>query len=95
MSWPLAGTSTPADHHRRGGDPPPGDDAGVEPQHFLDRVRDQRSIATEQFPLLVVLEQLPHAVADQIARRLVAREAESVDDARDLIDRERRRIPPR
>ena len=41
-------------------------------QHLLDRDRDLRRVVDEQLPLVGVQQQLLHAAADDVARRLVA-----------------------
>ena len=65
---------------------------GVEAQDLVDGARDQRRLGDQPRPALRHLEQPPHAVADQVVRRLVPGEAEREQDRGDLLVRERLRV---
>jgi hypothetical protein len=69
--------------------PPPDTDGGIEAQGLLDRRRDRRGIGDHPFPARAILEQAPRDVADEVVRRLVAREAQREEDRGDLVERER------
>ena len=81
-----------AERHRPLRHPPPHRHGGVEAQHLVDRAGDQLRLVDQPRPALRHLEQPPHAVADQVVRRLVPGEAEREQDRGDLLLRERLRV---
>ena len=63
----------------------PGDLTRLESQRFLDGVGSKRRVADERFPLLTARQQATHRVGEQGGDRVVAGEADAVDDGLDLV----------
>ena len=74
-----------ADRRVSRGDSPPGHLARLEPQRLLDGIGGERRVGDEGVPLVAARQQAAQRVAQQGGDRVVAGEADPVDDRLDLV----------
>jgi len=83
------GNRHPSDLSRARRASAPGNDGGIEPQNFLDGVRDQRRLGDNVAPCLPVGQEPVEHVADETGRRFMSGKEQIEHDRRGLLPRQR------